>query len=143
MSLEAARSRQLANLYLSINLLKSPMLAKIIVRYRELFSFLLIGGGAAFSYAVLNYFALGHFDNLPKALVSALCYSVFVIPVYLLQRGFAFASKIEHRAAFPRYVLTQIVAIGANYLFAKLIFEFWHWPHFFGSVAAIIATSGA
>ena len=110
-------------------------------KYAQIVRFALIGGGAAAFYTILNYFALGFFVNIPKALISSLCYSLFIIPVYLLQKHFAFESKSKHSKALPRYVIVQIIALLCNFLAAKTIFDIWHLPNFIGSGIAIIATS--
>ena len=68
----------------------------------QLLSFLIIGGAAAGSFVLLSSAAMAVPTGLPKWVVSAFCYTLFVVPVYLLHRRFSFASAAPHRSARRR-----------------------------------------
>lgn len=76
-----------------------------------IFTFLLIGGGAALSFVVLSSFMVTLLPMLDAWLVSTACYAVFILPVYLLHRRYTFASDTAHSEALPRYVMVQIMAL--------------------------------
>lgn len=119
----------------------STLKQKIIAIFRPLWAFGAIGGGAAIIYPFVNVVALSYLEYWPKPIVSVITYSLFIFPVYWLQRKFAFNSKAAHKTALPRYLLTQIIALVLNFVFAALAFNIWQLPHLYGSFLAIILTS--
>ncbi|RUT34910.1 GtrA family protein [Arsenicitalea aurantiaca] len=74
---------------------------------RELASFIGIGGAAALGFVLLSAQALSWPTGLPPAIVSALCYGVFIVPVYMMHRRFSFRSDAAHARALPRYLAVQ------------------------------------
>jgi len=119
----------------------SSLKNKILAAVRPIWVFGAIGGGAALIYPFANLVALGYFVGVPKAIVSVFTYSLFIFPVYWLQRKFAFKSKAAHKTALPRYLLTQVLALVLNFIFAALAFNLFQLSALYGSFLAIILTS--
>ena len=72
--------------------------------------FLLVGGAAALLYLVLATF-LTEYLNVDKWLANAIAWTLCIIPAYQGQKWLTFQSKVDHQTAFPRYVISQIIAI--------------------------------
>jgi putative flippase GtrA len=105
-------------------------------------SFLVIGGLAALAFVGLSTAALRIPTTLPAWLVSALCYAVFIVPVYLLHRRFSFQSQSPHGKALPRYVLVQLSGLVLAAVFSMLIYGFFRLPTPFAALLVIGLTSG-
>lgn len=115
---------------------QSPLLA-------ELLSFLTIGGTAAVSFVGVSAAAVAAFGSLPAWLVSALCYALYVIPVYLLHRRFSFRSDTAHAKALPRYVAIQLVGVVLAAGFSWLAYGIVGLPTAVAALLVIGLTSGA
>ena len=74
------------------------------------FWFILVGGSAALLYLVLATL-LFKFLKTPEWLASAIAWTLCIIPAYYGQKILTFASKSNHIIAFPRYLISQIIAI--------------------------------
>lgn len=107
----------------------------------QIIKFGAIGGGSALCYVFLSNWALGNFSNLPKPVISALCYSVFIFPVYLLQHRFTFNNEAEHKNALPKYLMVQMLSLAFSFLFGAFALNFLKLPNFIGSVVVIVLTS--
>lgn len=81
-----------------------------LVRWRQKFRFLLVGGAAALLYLVFATF-LAECLHVEEWLASAIAWTLCVIPAYQGQKQLTFKSKADHQTAFPRYVISQIIAI--------------------------------
>ncbi len=88
----------------------------------ELGWFVLVGGGAMLSLAVVTTVMISLRTGVPDWLMGALCYAAFVVPVYLLHRRLSFRSAAAHRQAFPRYLAVQLSAIALVSLFSWLCY---------------------
>ena len=114
---------------------------KYLPQIYEILRFLIVGGGGA----VANYFMVRWgLDNLPKIpepIITGSCHALLIIPVYLLQRSFAFRSDVKHVQAFPKYVGTQIMAVCINITLSAIIFKVFHANHNIGSILVIGLTS--
>ena len=58
-------------------------------------------------FVLLSSAALALPTGLPGWVVSAICYALFIVPVYLLHRRFSFSSSAPHKQALPRYVAVR------------------------------------
>ena len=114
---------------------RSPLVA-------ELLSFLIIGGAAALSFVAVSSAAVAAFSGIPAWLVSALCYALYVIPVYLLHRRFSFRSATAHATAFPRYVAAQLCGIALAAAFSWLAYGIVGLPTAMAALLVIGLTSG-
>lgn len=72
--------------------------------------FILVGGSAALLYLILATL-LFEFLNLPEWLASAIAWTLCIIPAYYGQKTLTFNSQSDHRTSFPRYLISQIIAI--------------------------------
>jgi putative flippase GtrA len=109
----------------------------------ELLSFLLIGGTAAVSFVGVSAAAVAVFSSAPAWLVSALCYALYVIPVYLLHRRFTFRSDTAHAKALPRYVAVQLCGIALATGFSWVAYGIVGLPTVLAAMLVIGLTSGA
>ncbi len=107
----------------------------------QIMKFGAIGGGAAFFYVLLSNWALGHFNNIAKPIISALCYALFILPVYLLQHRFTFNNEAKHISAFPKYIMVQMLSLAFSYIFGEFALNYLQLPNFIGSVVVIVLTS--
>lgn len=89
----------------------------------ELLSFGLVGGFAALGFVGLSMFMVGIETGLPDWVVSACCYAVFIVPVYLAHRHFSFRSDAPHNVALPRYVTVQMSAMVLAALFSFVCYR--------------------
>lgn len=85
--------------------------------YREMATFLVVGGISALLYAVIG--AGLTVAGLRPSLAMLMSLMVLIPPTYLAQRRFAFRSDRQHRAAFPRYILTQMLGNGVGLIGAE------------------------
>ena len=108
----------------------------------QLLSFLIIGGTAAIAFVGLSAAAVAAPSGLPRWLVSALCYAVFIVPVYLLHRRFSFRSDAPHGKALPRYVLVQISGLALATTFSWLCYSVFGLPTAPAALLVIGLTSG-
>ncbi|MEQ1768381.1 MAG: methyltransferase domain-containing protein [Devosia sp.] len=109
---------------------------------RQLVSFLLIGSIAAGSFVLLSTAAMAVPTGLPNWVVSALCYAVFVVPVYLLHRRFTFASDAPHATALPRYMTVQLSALLLATVFSYIAYGVVQLPPPFAAMLVIGLTAG-
>jgi putative flippase GtrA len=100
----------------------------------ELFSFAAVGGTAALAFVALSTLLTGLPTGLPDWLVSALCYALFIVPVYLAHRRLSFHSEVPHAVALPRYVAVQMSALALASLFSYVCYGL------FGLSSAVAAT---
>lgn len=105
-------------------------------------SFIVIGGGAALCFAALSTAVIGAHLGLPDWVASALCYAIFIVPVYLLHRRFSFASVAPHRQALPRYVSVQLSALALASLFSFVAYRAFSLPTPVAALLVIGLTSG-
>lgn len=89
----------------------------------ELVAFLVIGGAAALSFVGLSTLMIGLGTGVPDWIVSAACYAVFIVPVYLLHRRYSFRSDVPHAVGLPRYVAVQFSALLLASLFSYLCYN--------------------
>ncbi len=108
----------------------------------QLVSFVLIGAGAAGGFVLLSSAAMAVPTGLPQWIVSACCYALFIVPVYLLHRRFSFASAAPHGRALPRYVAVQLSALFLATLFSYLAYGVVGLPTALAAVLVIGLTSG-
>ena len=111
-------------------------------RFTGIFSFLLIGGGAALSFVVLSSVAIWALPHASRWVVSAICYGVFIVPVYLLHRRFSFNSDAPHGRALPRYVIAQLTSLGLASFFSYVAYGALGLPTFGAAILVIGLTSG-
>lgn len=89
----------------------------------ELVLFLLVGGLAALCFAWLSATVIESRTGLPDWVVSALCYAVFIGPVYLAHRYLAFRSDVPHAVALPRYIAVQLSALTLASIFSYVCYS--------------------
>jgi putative flippase GtrA len=89
----------------------------------ELVAFLLVGGVAALAFVVLSTVMIELPIGLPDWIVSAVCYAIFIVPVYLMHRRYSFRSDIPHRVGLPRYLAVQFSALLLASLFSYLCYS--------------------
>lgn len=105
-------------------------------------SFMLIGGGAAASFIMLSSVLVGLLPMVDGWVVNAACYAAFIVPVYLLHRRFTFASDAEHWQALPRYFAVQMLALLLATLFGFILYGTMSLPSLPAAVLVIVLTSG-
>ena len=108
----------------------------------ELGAFVLIGVGAMVGFIALSTLALQWPIGVPRWLVSAICYSMFIAPVYLLHRRFSFHAQTPHRQALPRYIAVQTTALLLAAVFSSLAYGVLSMPTPVASALVIMLTSG-
>ncbi len=77
---------------------------------RQAMAYGLIGGSAALGFVVLSTLVIGLRPPAPHWVTSALCYVLFILPVYLAHRRFSFQTTLAHRYALPRYAAVQALS---------------------------------
>lgn len=105
-------------------------------------SFVLIGGGAAASFVALSSALVALLPRVDGWMVNAACYAAFIVPVYLLHRRFTFASDAEHWRALPRYFAVQMLALLLATLFGFVLYGTMALPSLPAAVLVIVLTSG-
>lgn len=108
----------------------------------QLVSFLIVGGVAALGFVALSSAAMAVPTGLPGWVVSAVCYALFIGPVYLLHRRFSFSSSAPHAQALPRYVTVQVTALLLATLFSYLAYGSLGLPTPLAATLVIGLTSG-
>lgn len=108
----------------------------------ELAWFLLVGGGAALALASVTAAMISLRTGVPDWVMGALCYAVFIGPVYLLHRRLSFRSDAAHGQAFPRYVAVQFSAIALVSLFSWLCYTVLGFQSVIGSMIVLGLTAG-
>ncbi len=108
----------------------------------QLASFVGVGGIAAGCFVALSSVAIGLHTGIPDWMVSALCYAVFIVPVYLSHRRFSFRSDAPHARALPRYVLVQLSGLMLAALFSFVAYHVFALPAVAAGVLVIGLTSG-
>ena len=92
-----------------------------------LLSFIAVGGSGAIAFICLSTGMLQLGTGLPDWLVSALCYAVLVVPVYLMHR---------------RYVAVQISAVLLTSLFSYVCYQLLGMQSWLGAFIVVGLTSG-
>lgn len=108
----------------------------------QLLSFLAIGMAAAIGFVGLSSLMIALVTFVPNWIVSAACYALFVVPVYLLHRRFTFASDAPHRHALPRYVAVQVIALALATVFSYIAYGTLGLPAPLAALLVIGLTSG-
>ena len=85
-------------------------------------SFLFVGGMAALCFVGLSMLLIDLGTGLPDWIVSAGCYGLFIVPVYLAHRHYSFRSDTPHGVALPRYVAVQLSALLLASAFSYLCY---------------------
>jgi len=109
---------------------------------RQFAVFVAIGATAALGFIVLSSTLVRLHTGLADWLVSAGCYALFVVPVYLLHRRLSFQSDARHRQAFPRYAIVQLCGLILASLFSYLAYGVLAMPTIAASLLVIALTSG-
>jgi putative flippase GtrA len=109
---------------------------------RQLLAFCAIGAGGAAGFVVVSTLALSLWPSVDPWLINALCYGGFIVPIYLLQRRFAFRSALDHAVALPRYIGVQLLALCLAAIFGQVVHGVLGLPTLFGSLLVIGLTSG-
>jgi putative flippase GtrA len=79
---------------------------------------------------------------MPAWVVSAGCYALFIVPVYLAHRRLSFHSQMPHAVALPRYVAVQASALALASLFSFVCYGLIGMPSALAAVVVICLTSG-
>jgi putative flippase GtrA len=108
----------------------------------ELVSFLLVGGMAALCFVGLSMLLVDLRTGVPDWIVSAFCYAVFIIPVYLAHRRVSFRSNAPHSVALPRYVAVQLTALTLASIFSYLCYSLLGMQTATAALIVIVLTSG-
>jgi putative flippase GtrA len=108
----------------------------------ELISFLLVGGLAALCFIGLSMLMIDLGTGVPDWIVSALCYAVFIVPVYLAHRRVSFRSNAPHSVALPRYVAVQLSALTLASGFSYVCYSLLGMQTATAALLVIVLTSG-
>jgi len=108
----------------------------------QLFSFLLIGGGAALGFVLLSSIAMSLPTGMEQWVVSAICYALFIVPTYFAHRRFTFSSSAPHGRALPVYLGVQLLGIVLATLFSWLAYGVAGLPTIAASLMVVTLTSG-
>lgn len=108
----------------------------------ELLSFLLVGAGAALCFMGLSMLMIGLRTGIPDWIVSAFCYALFIVPVYLAHRRVSFRSDVPHAVALPRYVAVQLSALCLAALFSFVCYTLLGMQTAIAAFVVIVLTSG-
>lgn len=108
----------------------------------EILSFLLVGGVAALSFIALSAVMIGLETGIPDWIVSAFCYALFIVPVYLAHRRLSFRSDAPHHAALPRYVAVQLSALVLASVFSFVCYTLLDMQTTVAAALVIVLTSG-
>ena len=111
-------------------------------RFPGIISFLLIGAGAAIAFTIWSSAAIWALPEVPRWLVSAVCYGAFIVPVYLLHRRFSFQSDAPHAHALPRYIAVQLGSLAIAALFSYVAYSVMGLPTMTAGLLVICLTSG-
>lgn len=108
----------------------------------DLLSFLLVGSVAAIGYVGLSTFMISLHLGPPDWVMSALCYTAFILPVYLAHRHVSFRSPLPHKVALPRYIAVQVSALALAALFSYVCYAVLGMETAVAGLAVICLTSG-
>ena len=108
----------------------------------QLLSFIIVGALGALGFVALSSLTIGLQFGAPSWIVSAGCYALMIMPVYLAHRRFSFQSEAPHRHALPRYVGVQLCGITLASLFSFFCYGVLGMPTLFASLLVIGLTSG-
>lgn len=108
----------------------------------ELFSFAAVGGTAALAFVGLSMLLTGLDTGAPDWIVSAVCYALFIVPVYLAHRRLSFHSQMPHAVAMPRYVAVQMSALVLASVFSFVCYGLLGMPSAMAAAVVICLTSG-
>ena len=111
-------------------------------RFPGIVSFLLIGAGAAVAFTIWSSAAIWALPEVPRWLVSVVCYGLFIVPVYLLHRRFSFDSEASHAHALPRYIAVQLASLGIAAIFSFVAYGVLGMPTMGAGLLVICLTSG-
>lgn len=76
---------------------------------------------AALAYALFGGLLMSY--GLRPWHASCAAYAVVIPFAYLMQKTFTFKSELQHRTAFPRYLITQIFAFVLSACLSEALFE--------------------
>ena len=107
----------------------------------QLFTFVVIGGGAAVALIGVSAAAVTIFRNVPAWVVYSICHASFVLPVYLLHRRFSFNSTAAHGRALPRYIAVQAMSFGLAALLSYIAYTVLGLLPLIASTAVTVSTS--
>ncbi len=107
----------------------------------ELVSFGAVGGIAALGFIGLSMLMVG-LKIGPDWLVSAGCYALFIVPVYLAHRRVSFRSSAPHSVALPRYIAVQVSALVLASLFSYVCYSVLGLQTALAAFIVIVLTSG-
>jgi putative flippase GtrA len=108
----------------------------------EMVSFAAVGGTAALAFVILSAVLTSLDTGMPAWVVSAGCYALFIVPVYLAHRRLSFHSQMPHAVALPRYVAVQASALALASLFSFVCYGLIGMPSALAAVVVICLTSG-
>lgn len=108
----------------------------------QLLSFIIVGGLGALGFVGLSSLMIGLRTPAPSWIVSACCYALMILPVYLAHRRFSFQSDAPHTHALPRYVGVQLCGIALASLFSFVCYGVLGMPTMFAALLVIGLTSG-
>jgi putative flippase GtrA len=108
----------------------------------ELFSFVFVGGLAALSFVGLSMLMVDLDTGVPDWIVSAFCYALFIVPVYLAHRHYSFRSNAPHAVALPRYIAVQLSALCLASLFSYICYSMLGMTTGTAALLVIVLTSG-
>ena len=111
-------------------------------RFPGIVSFLAIGAGAAVAFTIWSAAAIWALPEVPRWLVSSVCYGAFIVPVYLLHRRFSFQSDAPHAHALPRYIAVQLGSLALAAAFSFLAYGVMGLPTMTAGLLVICLTSG-
>lgn len=107
-----------------------------------LVSFVIVGGSGAAAFVVLSSVAMALPTGQPRWLVSAICYALLILPVYLLHRRFSFRSEAPHGHAFPRYVAVQVAGLVLAASFSFVAYGVFALPTVAAALLVVGLTAG-
>ena len=111
-------------------------------RFPGIVSFLVIGAGAAIAFTIWSSAAIWALPEVPRWVVSAICYGAFIVPVYMLHRKFSFNSEAPHAHALPRYVAVQLASLAIAAVFSFVAYSVMGLPTMSAGLLVICLTSG-
>jgi putative flippase GtrA len=109
---------------------------------QELLSFLFVGGAAALCFVGASSVLIELRTGIADWLVSAFCYAVMIVPVYLVHRRLSFRTSTPHGVALPRYVVVQVAGLVLATLFSFVCYAVFGLPAVPASLLVIGVTSG-
>ena len=110
--------------------------------FTELGSFLLVGGLAALCFVGLSMLLVDLGTGVPDWIVSACCYALFIVPVYIAHRRVSFRSNVPHSVALPRYVAVQVSALALASGFSYVCYSLLGMQTATAAFLVVVLTSG-